>query len=158
MIADLTLSMHAQDIAPSRLTRMRFKLLELLARRDEGHTALIAYSGDAHLVSPLTDDAKTIAALVPSLSPEIMPSIGSNATAAFLLAETLLKTTPDRARVVWFTDEVLSRDKADVSRLVSASGAELSHHRHRHGNRWPDTPAQRKIPQKCARHNRNGKT
>lgn len=125
VIADLTLSMHTQDIAPSRLTRMRFKLLELLARREEGQTALIAYSGDAHLVSPLTDDAKTIAALVPSLSPEIMPSIGSNAKAAFLLAETLLKTTPDRARIVWFTDEVLSRDKAEVSRLVSASGAEL---------------------------------
>ena len=125
VIADLTLSMHTQDIPPSRLTRMRFKLLELLARRDEGQTALIAYSGDAHLVSPLTDDAKTIAALVPSLSPEIMPSIGSNATAAFLLAETILKTTPDKARVVWFTDEVLNRDKADVSRIVSASGAEL---------------------------------
>ena len=125
VIADLTLSMHTQDIAPSRLTRMRFKLLELLARRDEGQTALIAYSGDAHLVSPLTDDAKTIAALVPSLSPEIMPSIGSNATAAFLLAESILKTTPDKARIVWFTDEVLNRDKADVSRIVGARGAEL---------------------------------
>ena len=67
IIADLTLSMHATDIKPSRLVRARYKLLELLKQRNEGQTALIAYSGDAHTVSPLTDDARTIAALVPPL-------------------------------------------------------------------------------------------
>ncbi|NNL56418.1 MAG: VWA domain-containing protein, partial [Pseudomonadales bacterium] len=125
LIADLTLSMHTQDIAPSRLTRMRYKLLELLARRKEGQTALIAYSGDAHLVSPLTDDAATIAALVPALSPEIMPSIGSNASAAFALADTMLEGIAGAKRIVWLTDEVLPRDRETIRSVVARHHIEL---------------------------------
>lgn len=120
IIADLTLSMHATDIKPSRLVRTRYKLLELLKHRKAGQTALIAYSGDAHTVSPLTDDASTIAALIPSLSPEIMPSIGSNAIAAFNSAIALLKNSGiSQAKIVWFTDEALRADVIQIDKMFS---------------------------------------
>ena len=120
IIADLTLSMHATDVKPSRLIRTRYKLLELLKQRKAGQTALIAYSGDAHIVSPLTDDASTIAALVPSLSPEIMPSIGSNAVAAFNSAnQLLLNSGIGRAKIVWFTDEALRADVSAITNLIN---------------------------------------
>ena len=126
IIADLTLSMHATDIKPSRLVRTRYKLLELLKQRKAGQTALIAYSGDAHTVSPLTDDASTIAALIPSLSPEIMPSIGSNAIAAFNSAIALLKNSGiSQAKIVWFTDEALRTDVIQINKMFShASNAD----------------------------------
>ena len=54
---DLSMSMRAQDTQPSRLERARFKLADLLAARHEGLTALIVYAGDAHVVTPLSDDA-----------------------------------------------------------------------------------------------------
>ena len=120
IITDLTLSMHATDIKPSRLIRTRYKLLELLKQRKDGQTALIAYSGDAHVVSPLTDDASTIAALIPSLSPEIMPSIGSNAVAAFNSATQLLKNSGiSRAKIVWFTDEALPSDIKAIDNILN---------------------------------------
>ena len=120
IITDLTLSMHATDIKPSRLIRTRYKLLELLKQRKEGQTALIAYSGDAHVVSPLTDDASTIAALIPSLSPEIMPSIGSNAVAAFNSATQLLKNSGiSRAKIIWFTDEALPSDIKTIDNILN---------------------------------------
>lgn len=126
IIADLTLSMYAEDIAPSRLIRMRYKLLELLKQRKEGQTALIAYSGDAHVVSPLTDDAKTIAALVPTLSPEVMPTIGSNASTAFTLADQLFAGQPGAKRkIVWFTDQILNRDHEVITETVIASNSTL---------------------------------
>ena len=126
IIADLTLSMHATDIKPSRLVRSRYKLLELLKQREAGQTALIAYSGDAHIVSPLTDDASTIAALVPSLAPEIMPSIGSNAIAAFKSANQILENAGiSRAKIAWFTDEALAADVSAVSDLVAQRNSEL---------------------------------
>lgn len=126
IIADLTLSMHATDIKPSRLVRARYKLLELLKQRKEGQTALIAYSGDAHTVSPLTDDARTIAALVPSLSPEIMPSIGSNAIAAFESANQLLANANiNKAKIVWFTDEALTIDQRGIASLVNQRNSRL---------------------------------
>lgn len=82
VVFDLSPSMLAQDLKPNRLTRARLKLIDLLQQRQEGTTALVAYAGDSFIVSPLTDDADTVAALVPALDPNIMPSHGSNAEAA----------------------------------------------------------------------------
>lgn len=126
VIADLTLSMHTSDIKPSRLVRMRYKILELLKRNKDRQIALVVYSGDAHIVSPLTDDANNIAALVPSLTPEIMPSIGSNADAAFILAEQLLVQSAAKQRtLVWLTDEVLASQTESIVKQVRRQDAQL---------------------------------
>ena len=126
VIADLTLSMHTSDIKPSRLVRMRYKILELLKRNKDRQIALVVYSGDAHIVSPLTDDANNIAALVPSLTPEIMPSIGSNADAAFILAEQLLEQSAAKQRtLVWLTDEVLASQTESIIKQGRRQDAQL---------------------------------
>ena len=79
---DLSRSMDAQDIAPSRLLRARLKILDILERRASGQTALVVYSANAFTVTPLTTDIDTIAALTNSLSTDIMPSHGSYPIAA----------------------------------------------------------------------------
>ena len=79
---DLSRSMDAQDIAPSRLARARLKILDILDERSGGQTALIVYSSNAFTVTPLTTDSDTVAALVNSLSTDIMPSRGSYPVAA----------------------------------------------------------------------------
>ena len=73
IIMDLSLSMFAPDHNPSRIDLAKRKLRDILSLREEGQTALVVYAGDAHTVTPLTDDVVTIDALVPSLSPNIMP-------------------------------------------------------------------------------------
>jgi Ca-activated chloride channel family protein len=88
---DLSRSMDAQDVAPSRLTRARLKILDLLERREGGQTALVVYSSNAFTVTPLTKDAETIAALVNSLGTDIMPSRGSYPPAAIDKGRDLLK-------------------------------------------------------------------
>ncbi|MEM8817790.1 MAG: VWA domain-containing protein, partial [Pseudomonadota bacterium] len=79
---DLSRSMDAGDLTPSRMQRARLKILDLLERRDGGQTALVVYSSNAFTVTPLTSDADTIASLVNSLSTDIMPSRGSYPVAA----------------------------------------------------------------------------
>ena len=79
---DLSRSMDAQDLPPSRLARARLKILDILERRGSGQTALVVYSSNAFTVTPLTTDNDTIAALVSSLSTDIMPSRGSYPVAA----------------------------------------------------------------------------
>ena len=91
IILDLSPSMLAEDLAPNRLTRAKFKLIDILSKQEDGQIALIAYAGDAHTVSPLTDDPSTIESLLPALHPDVMPSSGSNIEAAIELAQTLLK-------------------------------------------------------------------
>ena len=79
---DLSRSMDAQDVSPSRLLRARLKILDMLERRASGQTALVVYSSNAFTVTPLTTDTDTVAALVNSLGTDIMPSRGSYPIAA----------------------------------------------------------------------------
>jgi Ca-activated chloride channel family protein len=90
VVLSLAPTMDAGDVAPSRLVRARLKVLDLLARQREGQTALIAYSGEPFVVAPLTEDARTIAALVPVLSVDLMPVPGDKLSAALHRAGELL--------------------------------------------------------------------
>lgn len=104
---DMSPSMYAQDIKPSRLVRSRLKLRDLLDQRKEGLTALIAYSGEAHVVTPLTDDTRTIKSLLPGIDPSVMPSKGSNPESALDLAiELLAETGITRGDIVFATDGI----------------------------------------------------
>jgi Ca-activated chloride channel family protein len=90
---DLSRSMDAADIKPSRLTRARHKIADILAKRQQGQTALIVYAADAFTVTPLTDDVETIQALLPGLESELMPAQGSRADRAFKLALELFENS-----------------------------------------------------------------
>jgi len=107
IVVDMSLSMYAQDIAPSRLVRARQKIVDILRLRDEGFTALVAYAGDAHAVSPLTDDTRTIENLVTALSPQMMPLPGSRPGAGIEIALRLLENAGMQdARILLVTDGI----------------------------------------------------
>jgi Ca-activated chloride channel homolog len=127
LVLDLSYSMTATDLAPSRIDRARQKLLELLEQRREGQTGLIAYAGDAHIVTPLTDDTPTIANLLPALHPRIMPVPGSDPVSAITLASELLHSAGIRqGRVLLLTDGIEDADRNKLSRIVSENGIALS--------------------------------
>ena len=104
---DISPSMLAEDIKPSRLDRSRLKLIDLLTKREDGQTALVAYSGEAYTVAPLTDDVQTLVNLLPALSPTTLPSVGSNPEMAL---ETAIKLLSDagvaKGHIVMATDGV----------------------------------------------------
>ncbi|MGI9286034.1 MAG: VWA domain-containing protein [Pseudomonadales bacterium] len=121
---DLSLSMRAGDIKPTRITRAQHKIKDILQRRNEGLTALIAYAGDAHTVVPFTDDAATIAAMVPALTPEIMPKLGSRPDLAIELARQLLQDAGlQHARLLLVSDGIF---KKDIGRISDALGDKLA--------------------------------
>jgi Ca-activated chloride channel family protein len=91
IVLDLSRSMLATDLKPNRLEQARFKLSDLLDRVDEGQIGLVAYAGEAFVVSPLTDDANTIKAMLGALDPGIMPVQGSELDEALELAGKLLE-------------------------------------------------------------------
>jgi len=104
---DLSYSMYADDIKPSRLERARFKISDLLDLRQEGQTALIVYAGDTFTVTPLTDDIKTIKSQLTALTPQIMPAPGSNADIAMEKAAELLKQAGNsEGHILLVTDEI----------------------------------------------------
>ncbi|MDP6656311.1 MAG: VWA domain-containing protein [SAR324 cluster bacterium] len=119
LVLDLSFSMLATDIKPTRLDRARFKLEDLLKRFVEGDTALIAYAGEAFVISPLTHDPATIAALLPGLHPNIMPVPGSRAEQAFSLAGNLLsRSKSGSGHIIWITDGIEGQDFATLENTV----------------------------------------
>jgi len=127
---DLSRSMDAQDVAPSRLLRARLKILDLLQRRASGQTALIVYSANAFTVTPLTTDSDTVAALVNSLGTDIMPSRGSYPLAAINKGRALLEQAGmGYGEVLLITDggstpatERAARDLRDAGYSLSVLG------------------------------------
>ncbi|MBN7797987.1 VWA domain-containing protein [Parahaliea mediterranea] len=126
ILLDLSYSMKAADLAPSRIDRARQKILDLLARRREGQTGLVAFAGDAHVVTPLTDDNPTIANLLPALNPDMMPVPGSDAAGAVELALDLLRSgAAGSGRILLLTDAVSERQRQAIAGAVRDAGVEL---------------------------------
>ncbi|WP_415408019.1 vWA domain-containing protein [Sulfurovum sp. CS9] len=85
-VMKVTESMETKDLTPSRLKRAVFKMKDLMDLRPDTKAALVAYSGSAHLVLPLTKDHAILNTFSQALSPGIMPQKGDNLKDALLLA------------------------------------------------------------------------
>jgi Ca-activated chloride channel family protein len=124
---DMSLSMRATDVNPNRLTRANFKAIDLIKEINDGEVGLVAYAGDAFTISPLTQDIANLENLIPSLSPEIMPSAGSNPVAGLKQAISLLDNAGyQHGHIYWITDGINSSDISPVRALISQSKYEFS--------------------------------
>lgn len=107
IVLDLSRSMDATDIKPSRLAMARYKITDILKRRKDGQTALLVYAGDAFTVTPLTEDNDTIMSQISALTTNIMPSQGSDTVLALERAIELLKQTGlQKGEILLVTDGV----------------------------------------------------
>lgn len=86
IVMKVTESMQTKDLTPSRLKRAVFKMKDLMDLRPDTKVALVAYSGSAHLVLPLTKDHAILNTFSQALNPKIMPKKGDNLHDALLLA------------------------------------------------------------------------
>lgn len=104
---DLSRSMDAGDIKPSRLVMARYKIADILKQRKDGQTALLVYAGDAFTVTPLTDDNETIDSQLSALNTDIMPSQGSNTVLALeKAAELFSQAGLQKGQILLITDGV----------------------------------------------------
>ncbi len=98
-------SMLTTDILPTRLGRSVIKIEDLLAQKADRKAALIAYSGTAHLVLPVTGDHTIIKTFAQALDPTIMPLEGDNVQDALVLAQKELEQKG--ATIIVLTDSIL---------------------------------------------------
>jgi Ca-activated chloride channel family protein len=107
ILLDLSPSMMARDIKPSRIIRAHLKIQDLLRQRKDGLTALIVYAGEAYTVTPFTDDSRTISNLLATLIPGILPLPGSNPEMAVELATDLIQSSRvTKASILLLTDDI----------------------------------------------------
>jgi len=116
-------SMRANDVSPTRLDRARFKILDLINARTGARTGLIAYAGSAHVVMPPSTDAAVIKPFLESLDPLIMPTPGASAASVLPLARELLGDEATTATVLFVTDGFASDDLSAFAEFAGDEGA-----------------------------------
>lgn len=75
---DLSRSMLAEDIKPSRLGRAKLLIESLLDRLRGERVGLILFSGTAFLQSPLSPDYEVLREFLPALGPDYLPEGGTD--------------------------------------------------------------------------------
>ncbi len=122
-VMKVTESMQTKDLMPSRLKRAVFKMKDLMDLRPDTKAALVAYSGSAHLVLPLTKDHAILNTFSQALSPAIMPQKGDNLQDALLLASEQFDSRG--GTIVVFADAVDSAQAKAVSQKGLAHDAQV---------------------------------
>ena len=121
IVLDLSRSMLAQDVNPTRFKRAIFKARDMVQAHSEGETALVAFAGAAFVVSPLTDDKQTLLNFLDSLNPGIMPVQGSRVDLSLSVAQKIiLASLSEKAHIYLFTDGAsqleAAREQAEKAR------------------------------------------
>ncbi|MGH1438684.1 MAG: VWA domain-containing protein, partial [Cellvibrionaceae bacterium] len=122
ILLDLSPSMRAKDLKPSRIIRAHLKIQDLLSQRKEGLTALVVYAGEAHIVTPLTDDVKTISNLLPTLQPGILPLPGSNTEMGITVSVDLVNAANlPKASILLITDNIDQSAFSEIQKQLPKS-------------------------------------
>jgi hypothetical protein len=127
VVLDLSRSMLAADLPPSRLARARFKVADILDRSPDGQTGLVVFAGDAFAVAPLSNDTDTIRSLLAPLEPQLMPVQGSRVDLGLAQASDLLTQAGQvQGEILLITDGYTGEDALQAARELRAAGYRLS--------------------------------
>ncbi len=126
VVFDLSRSMNANDVLPSRIERARYKALELVESMAGRAIGLVAFAGDAHDVTPVSDDVATVIHLIQSLRTDIMPLQGSNASEGLRRAGNLLQGSGYRSGTVILLTDGVDRAAHAAAQELRAAGYRLS--------------------------------
>lgn len=106
VVLKVTPSMENTDVQPTRHRRASFKILDMIDRRAGAQTALFAYAGSAHRVTPLTEDPNIVRSYLSGLSPDVMPKEGDRADQALALAQAELARSETPGAILFVLDDL----------------------------------------------------
>ena len=122
---DLSPSMDASDVQPTRLEAAKHKLHDLIARRNGARTALIAYAGSAHLVLPATDDPALLDSFVQALGTDLIARPGKNVAAVIEQAKRLLQAEKAPGTLLLITDGADTTQLDSLKALLPGSALQV---------------------------------
>jgi Ca-activated chloride channel family protein len=128
LLIDLSQSMNAADVAPTRLQKARAELQELVQRFPADRIGLIVFSSEAFVHCPLTYDQNTLLLLLSTLETRLVPAGSTDLSQALDLAltrQTASAQTPSASEAPRATALVLVSDGEDFGDNLEAPVREL---------------------------------
>ena len=119
LLVDLSKSMDAADVNPSRLEKVKFEMNRFVQNERTNRIGIIIFSNEAFLHVPLTYDGEALGLFIQSLQTDMLPTSGTNICSAAELAFNKLVNGSDptgRSKImVLFTD---GESQADCRRSL----------------------------------------
>ena len=127
VVLDLSPSMDAIDVTPSRLHRARDAARLLLRDAAGARLGLVVFGADAFSVAPLTNDAATLIHLLAGVGTETVPRAGSRPDLGLEMARALLKQAgAARGEVVLVGDSAGDTRTSDAAHALAQAGFPVS--------------------------------
>ena len=101
---DVSASMRAQDVKPSRLANAKRMLQMLVTHLKEERIGIIAFTSKAFIQCPITTDTDALNYFINSLQPDMLPVAGTSLAAPVQLAAHMLATYPGQKALILLTD------------------------------------------------------
>ncbi|MDI1320386.1 MAG: VWA domain-containing protein, partial [bacterium] len=120
---DLSKSMLAQDVKPSRLDRSKLLIQSLLDGLKGERVGLVLFAGTAFLQSPLSADYEILREFLPAMNPDYLPEGGTNYKA---MLETSIQafgtSTADRYLIILSDGEATDDNWKSLIELLKTKG------------------------------------
>ncbi|MFZ4484687.1 MAG: vWA domain-containing protein, partial [Chthoniobacterales bacterium] len=124
---DVSRSMLAPDVAPSRLERSKLLAEDLIGELGADRVGLVAFAGSAFLQAPLTLDHGAVLAALDELDTTVIPKGGTNLAAAIRMAEEAFGKAEgfSRALIIISDGEELDADGLAAAQQAAANGIRI---------------------------------
>jgi Ca-activated chloride channel family protein len=118
---DVSNSMLAEDIQPTRLERAKQAISRLVESLQNDKLGLIVFAGDAYTQIPVTTDYISAKMFLSTISPEIVPKQGTAIGSAIDLATSSFSQTKDKSRALIIITDGENHDDDPVARAREAA-------------------------------------
>lgn len=128
LAVDVSLSMLAEDVSPSRMEKAKAQLLGLVDGLAGERLGLIAFAGEAHVQCPLTTDSDAVRSLLDSIRVGMVPQPGTAIGKTVALGAKILSKYPGHKAMVLLTDgedRVGDPDPLSAAREAAEAGIHL---------------------------------
>lgn len=117
---DVSRSMNAEDIAPSRLERAKQFAMTAVQKLRTERLGLIIFAGNAYLQSPLTDDYAAVNIFLKSANTNMVSNQGTALSSALELVQESFKAEDEANKAILIISDGESHDEAAVQQAKSA--------------------------------------
>lgn len=117
---DVSKSMLAEDIAPNRLEKSKQVVSQIINNLGSDRVGIIAYSGSAFPVLPITTDYSIAKMFLQTMNPNMISSQGSNLNEAIELTDTYFEGSGNTSKLL-----VMVTDGEDHSEAAEKAAAQI---------------------------------
>ncbi len=121
ILLNLSSEMSNKDVSPTRLSRAKFAISDMLELVGNTQTGLIIYTNEPYLISPITQDNQIIKNLLPAIDSDIMPANGDRLDRAIDFGVNKMKDAGfANGQIVIFSGDVGQDFKKSLEAATSA--------------------------------------